>query len=295
MILITGLTGTSGSAFYKILCENNYDEKIRVVIRETTDLSIFDKTPLDLEFVKGDIEDLNFMKKAIQGVRLVFHIAAKNKSQKLVEAICDSEDKPSVCMVSSTIVYSNYYRTSYLKSDEKIYIQKFKESNIKYIFIRPTMIFGLPTDRNISIFSRWINKYRFFPVVKKGQATIQPVHRDDLGQAYWLILSNFEKLKSDEYIVSGEKEMTLMEMFYTISHVLKTKTTFLNIPFPLALFAVNLIYVISFKRIDYRERLDRLTENRAYSHDIISEELGYKPRSFKDRLQQTVDTYKDYI
>ena len=295
MILITGLTGTSGSAFYKVLCENKFKEKIRVVARKSTDLSIFDKTPLDLEVVMGDVEDIVFMKKAIEGVRLIFHIAAKDKSQKIVDAVCDSVEKPDVCMVSSTIVYSNYYRTSYLKKDEGTYIQRFKENNIRYVFIRPTMIFGLPTDRNISVFVRWINKYPFFPMVKKGKPTIQPVHRNDLAQAYWLVLSNFDNLKNNEYIVSGKDEMSLLDMFKTISDVIGTKTNFINIPFPLAKFAVNLIYAVSIKRIDYREKLDRLTENRAYSHDAIQKELGYIPLSFEERLRQTIDEYSDYI
>ena len=32
MILITGLTGTSGSSFYKVLCRENFREKIRVLV-----------------------------------------------------------------------------------------------------------------------------------------------------------------------------------------------------------------------------------------------------------------------
>ena len=41
MILITGLTGTSGSAFYDILVRENYSEKIRVLVRKTSDISMF--------------------------------------------------------------------------------------------------------------------------------------------------------------------------------------------------------------------------------------------------------------
>ncbi|MBQ2931989.1 MAG: NAD-dependent epimerase/dehydratase family protein [Clostridia bacterium] len=294
MILITGLTGTSGKAFYKVLCENNFDEKIRVVVRKTTDLSIFENTPLNLEFAVGDICDLDFMKKAVEGARLVFHIAAKGKAKNVVEAICTAPQKPFACMVSSTIVYSNYYRTSYLKEDEKTYVQNFNKNGIKYVFIRPTMIFGTPTDRNISIFSCWFKKYPIFPIVKKGRATIQPVHIEDLAAAYYLIMSNSDKLKSDDYIVSGKDEMTLLEMFKTISEVLKTKTIYINIPFPIAALMVNFLYHISLKRIDFREKLDRLTEDRAYSHKKISDEFGYAPLSFKERLEQTVKKYSDY-
>lgn len=295
MILITGITGTSGSAFYKVLCENKFNEKIRIVVRKTTDLSIFKDTPLNIEFVVGNICDLEFMKEAVKDVRLVFHIAAKGAAGKVVEAICQAPQKPFACMVSSTIVYSNYYRTPYLKIDEEKYIKAFKKNAIKYVFIRPTMIFGTPTDRNISIFCRWIMKYRYFPMVKNGKATIQPVHRDDLAVAYYLILSNSENLKSNDYIVSGKNKMTLLEMFNTIKEVLNTTTTFINIPFSIARFLVISLYYVSLKRIDYREKLDRLTEDRAYSNDKISEELGYAPMSFRERLIQTIKEYRDYV
>ena len=295
MILVTGMTGTSGSAFYKVLCEKKFDERIRIVVRKTTDLSIFKDTPLKLEFVVGNICDLEFMKKAVQDVRLVFHIAAKNKAEKVVEAICQAPQKPFACMVSSTIVYSNYYRTSNLKKEEEKYVEDFKKNNIHYVFIRPTMIFGTPTDYNISVFSRWFKKYRYFPIVKKGSATIQPVHRDDLAIAYYLVMSNANKLKSNEYIVSGKEEMTLLEMFEIMSTVLNTKTNFINVPFPLAAFMVHFLYYISLKRIDFREKLDRLTEDRAYPHDKISDELGYAPLSFAERFKYMVKRYDNYI
>ena len=289
------MTGTSGSAFYKVLCEKKFDERIRIVVRETTDLSIFKDTPLNLEFAVGDICDFEFMKKAVKDVRLVFHIAAKNQAKNVVEAICQAPQKPFACMVSSTIIYSNYYRTSYLKKDEEKYIKDFKKNDIKYVFIRPTMIFGTPTDKNISVFTRWIKRYRYFPIVKNGSATIQPVHRDDLAMAYYLIMSNIDNLCFDEYIVSGKDEMTLLDMFKTISMVLGTKTTIVNIPFPVASFLVNCLYYISLKQIDYREKLDRLTEDRAYPHDKISDELGYEPLAFKERLAQTIKSYNNYI
>lgn len=294
MILITGFTGTSGTAFYKLLCEKNFQEKIRVVVRKTTDLSIFKNTTLDLEFAVGDINDVDFLTTAIEGVRGVIHIAAKNRAQAIVEAICNAPQKPFACMISSTTVYSNYYRTSYLKEDEEKYKRKFDSKNIHYVFVRPTMIFGTPSDRNISIFTKWIKKYRFFPIIKHGRATIQPVHKDDLALAYYTILTNIKNIQQTEYIVSGKDEMSLLELFSTISKVLGKKTTFFNVPFFAAKTFFYTVYFVSFRRIDFREKLDRLTEDRAYSHAVFANEFDYNPKSFEQRLQQTIEEYPDY-
>ena len=195
-------------------------------------------------------------------------------------------------MVSSTIVYSNYYRNSYLAEDENVCVEKFRQNNIKYIFIRPTMIFGLKNDGNISRFIRWFLRWPIFPIVKNGRATIQPVSRVDLAEAYYAVLQNFNKIQKHEYIVSGQKEMTLKEMFEIICTLANKKVRFVNIPFPIAKACVELAYFCSLKRIDYREKLDRLTENRAYPHDAISKDLGYAPRSFEERVKPLIDDLK---
>lgn len=292
MILITGLTGTSGSVFYKVLCREHYKEKIRVVVRKTTNRSIFLNSPLNIELVEGSIGDHEFLIKALDGCDKVFHIAAKDGATPIVEAIAKSPQVKQVIMVSSTIVFSNYYRTSYLKRDEKGYIEIFDHMGIKYVFIRPTMIFGSPGDRNISVFIRWLLKYPVFPIVKRGSATIQPVSRDDLAEAYWLILKNIDMLKQNEYIVSGRDKMTLLEMFQIITALSGSRTKFVNVPFPFAKFFVQVAYYVSRKKIDFREKLDRLTEDRAYRHDAISEEMGYSPLSFTERVKPLIDEVK---
>lgn len=288
MILITGLTGLSGSAFYKVLCRENFKGKIRVLIRPTTNLKMFDNSPLDIEFFKGDILDKNSLKNALKGCDTVFHIAAKDLSRPLVEAIKEENRQIKCIFVSSTIVYSNYYRTSYLKTDEADYIKIFEENSLPYVFIRPTMIFGTPHDKNISVFVNWLKKFRVFPIVKKGKATIRPVHREDLAEAYYLILKNFDSLKEKEYIVSGERDMTLIEMFKIISEKGGFKNKFINIPFPLAKLAVNSVYIFSLKKIDFREKLDRLTEDRAYDNSVIKNELNFKPTPFEEKIEDLI-------
>lgn len=293
MILITGLTGTSGSAFYKILCQNNYSEKIKVVVRDTTDISIFENSPLNIELVVGDITDTQFLIKALAGCEMIFHIAAKNKTQAIIDAAIASPQVKNLILVSSTSIYSKYYKTSTLKEAEKEYIKLLEKHNKKYVFIRPTMIYGTPKDKNISVFIRWFLKYPIFPIVNHGKADIQPVYRYDLAEAYYLILTNFNNLKQKEYVVSGKEKMTLYEMFTKIIVLSGRKTKLINIPFSFANFLVHSIYFLSFTKIDFREKLYRLTENRAYSCESISKELGYAPHSFEENVKNLIDIIKN--
>ena len=294
-ILITGLTGTSGSAFYDVLCREHCLDRLRVIVRKTTDLSIFQEDSSfhpNVELVTGDISDKGFLKQALQGCDTVFHIASKRMIQPLADAITEVDSVKDVIMVSSTIIYSKYYRTSYLGEDEALCIEKFKRRGVKYLFLRPTMIFGLPNDGNISRFIRWFLKYPVFPIVGKGQATIQPVSRHDLAEAYWLGLKNFSHIKKTEYIVSGERPMTLLEMFEIVCRNSGKKVCFINVPFPIAKLCVEILYILTRTQIDYREKLDRLMEDRAYPHNEISMDLGYAPRSFEERVSPLIQELK---
>lgn len=292
-LLITGLTGVSGSAFYDVLCRRRYPGKIKVVVRKTTNCEIFRNTPLDLELCIGDIADTSFLIEALQDCDTVFHIADKRLIQPLADAIAQVDSVQNVIMVSSTIVYSKYYRTAYLGDDEAVCVEKFERKGVKYVFLRPTMIFGLPNDRNISQFIRWFLKYPVFPIVKKGKATIQPVSRLDLAEAYWQVLQNFPSITRKEYVISGQRPMMLLEMFETICSLAERRVYFINVPFPVAKAAVETIYFLSGKRCDYREKLDRLTEDRAYPHGEISDELGYAPLSFEERVSPLIAEIKN--
>lgn len=284
MILITGLTGTSGSAFYDVLCRERYSEKIRVFVRKTTDLSLFENSPLDLEFVFGDLHDPESLRNAMAGCETIFHIASKGMVMEIADAVLQTPSVKHVILVSSTIVYSKFYKNSKLNIHEPIVRDAFSKKGIHYVLIRPTMIFGTPNDHNISVFIRWFERFSVFPIVKHGKATISPISRLDVAEAYWLVLKNIDQLKRNEYIVSGKDSMTLLEMFKTLTRLQNRNVRFINIPFPLAKLAVNLVYYLSFKKIDYLEKLDRLAEDRAYPHDAFSEEFGFDPPSFAERV-----------
>ena len=203
-------------------------------MRPTTDISVFENTNLDVELVVGDIDDIDFMSKAMEGCDTVFHIARKECTVNIIEAVKKSKQVKNVILVSSTIVYSNHYKKITLKDDEKEIVSFLKGANIRYCFIRPTMIFGTPDDKNISKFISWFNRFRVFPIVKKGAANIQPVSRYDVAEGYWLILKNFDNLKDTDYIVSGKDKMTLAEMFDVLVKACGKKVVFINIPFFIA-------------------------------------------------------------
>lgn len=292
MILFTGLTGKSGSSLVDAMAKDHFPERIRVVARKTSNTSKIQNSGLNYEFVYGDINDESFMKEAAEGCDVVFHIAAKASIGTVASAISKAESVKHCLMVSSTSVYSAYHSSSEkLKMAEKQMHEAFESKGISYTIIRPTMIYGLG-DRNISTFMRWLDRYPLFPIVENGEALLQPVYKDDIGKAFYLLLTHLDEIKNQEFIVSGEKAITLKNCLEIISNSIDRKTRFINIPTPVAKGLVQFAYFVSLGKVDYREQLFRLTENRAFEHTELSNRFGFEPRSFEDGVAELARAYK---
>lgn len=76
MLLVTGITGHSGSYFLQELIKNNYKEPIRCFVRHTSDTGLLDNSGLNIEKVVGDLNDPDILDKAMVGVDTVMHISS---------------------------------------------------------------------------------------------------------------------------------------------------------------------------------------------------------------------------
>ena len=70
--LVTGGTGFVGSHLVRVLLERG--EEVRCLVRSTSRLDNLNELPV--EFVAGDLRDLESLTKAIKGARVVYHCAA---------------------------------------------------------------------------------------------------------------------------------------------------------------------------------------------------------------------------
>lgn len=296
MLLVTGITGHSGRYFLKELIDNKYEGTIRCIVRETSDTSMLDNSRLKIEKVVGELTNQDLLDKAMVGVDEVIHIASIFYSVNIIKAAVKNNVKRAI-FVHTTGIYSKYKSASEeyqnIESTIKIIIQQ-NNSTINFIYLRPTMIYGYLNDRNMIVFIKMVDKLRLFPIISHGKNLLQPVNGRDLGKAYYQVLSKSEIINGD-YILSGEKPVSMLEMFKIISAKLGKKTTFISVPLGLGVFIATCFKVLTFGKVDYIEKVQRMGEDRNFPHDVAEKDFGYKPMSFEKGIEIEVKEYLNSV
>lgn len=297
VLAITGATGRkSGGAFMDNLV-SDYEsvvhkfEKIRILVRQSSDTTALEKRIPDLDIKRGSFDDLNFLKEALKDVDTLVNVAGIQFSKKLIKAAAINKVR-RVILVHTTGIYSKYKKAGeeYRKIDDYVY-KLSKNKDIILTILRPTMIYGNLDDNNVCKFIKMVDKFPIMPVVNGARYQLQPVHYRDLGKAYYQVLMDEEATANKDFNLSGGAPIYLRDMLQIIGKNLGKKVKFISVPFPIAYTGAVVIYWLSLKKIDYREKVQRLCEPRIFSYEDASKAFGYKPRRFEVGVQDEVKVY----
>mgnify|MGYP003586083839 CR=1 FL=1 len=287
-LLIAGLSGRTGRYFLNEINNKKLnDYEIYATVRNTD-------TVLDgnINKVIIDLDDFNKLNEFLVGFDTVFHIVNIKKSVNVVKAAINNNVR-WVILVHTTGIYSKFKSASqeYIEIEKQIE-DLIKDTNTKITILRPTMIYGSLDDQNMSFFIKMVNKLKIFPIVNNGKYYLQPVHQEDLGKAYYSVLINEDKTIGNNYNLSGKDKLYLIDILKTISNKLNKKTIFISIPFSIAYFGGWCVYLLSFTKIDLREKIQRLVEPRAYDHDDAIKDFNYSPIPFEEGIGREIDLFK---
>ncbi|MBF4695144.1 NAD-dependent epimerase/dehydratase family protein [Fusibacter ferrireducens] len=286
MLLVTGITGHTGRYFLQELMDHKYEGAVRCIVRETSDTYMLDNCGLNIEKIYGDLNDQEFMNKCIKNVETIMHIAGIQNSVNVVTAANFNKVK-NVVLVHTTGIYSKYKSASELYQnieDEIKLLTEKSDHKLNIIILRPTMIYGDLCDLNMSKFIKMVDRLRLFPVINGGTGLIQPVNARSLGRAYFLVLKNLSRASQKEYIISGEKPISMKEAFKLISLHLNKKTCFINVPVMVGVALAYILKVASLGKIDFVEKVQRMAEDRSFSHELARKDFGYIPIEFKEGI-----------
>lgn len=290
VLLVTGITGHTGKFFLRQLVENNYNGKIRCLVRNNSNTKGLEESGLNIELVIGDLNDASCISRIMKGVNTVLHIYHIRHSIEIVKsAIANAVER--VILVHTTGVYSKYKRASAGYKRIESEVLKITEGNISMTVVRPTMIYGNMRDGNMSVFIRLIDKMMIFPLIDGGKALIQPVNGRDLGKAYYDVLIRPRQTANKEYNLSGEKAMSIREILDVIRKYLNTNTIFVPIPMSISILISYFLKIITFGKCDIVEKVLRMGEDRAFDHNLATEDFNYSPMSFEKGIEIEIDEY----
>jgi len=293
MLLVTGITGHTGRYFLEELINNKYEGPIRCVVRESSDTSFIDTSGLNIEKVIGDLNNPEFIDSVMNGIEIIMHIYNIHHSLMLVKSAIKKKVSRAI-LVHTTGIYSKFKNASdrYKQIEKEIVELREDRNNLTSITIlRPSMIYGDLCDRNMSKFIKIVDKFRIIPMINGGNSLIQPVNARDLGKAFFTVLMSPERTKDKGYDLSGEKPITMIEVFQLLSKELEKKTVYINIPLSLGVIVVRTIKAISLGKMDYVEKVQRMGEDRSYNHNSASNDFGYNPMSLDKGIHIEVKEY----
>lgn len=285
-MLVTGITGLTGRFLLGELRKAGYNGKVRCLVRAHSDVSWIDDEKVELFL--GDVRDVDSLCAAMRGgVDAVIHLVNIRSSPQMTEA-CRLSGVRRVVYVNTTGVFSRYQKYSALYKELEA---KILDNGLDYTIIRPTMIYGNQRDKNIHKLVKVVNRFPVVPVLGRGQGLMQPIYAQDLARVIAEALVRPVAV-GKAYNVAGKRPLPYIEILRTIARALDKKRWFVHIPYSLALAAGFVGNYIPNGLVDL-EKVQRLSEDKAFDYSEAARDLGFAPRSFKEGVALEVKALRE--
>lgn len=270
-ILVLGGTGFTGSRLLPLLQG-----------RETQKFIVFHRpgrnVPRHFDPICGDIRNDNDLEDALIGMDAVITLVPLEKGYlpKLIH-LCEAHGIRRLLVVGSTAVFTDHVPRKRARLHEAELA--LRRSQLDWTLLRPTLIYGLPGDRNFERLLRWLRVLPFLPVPGRTTVFMQPVHVDDVAKA---IVAAFDSPASYRrvYNISGAKPRTLREIVRLSAAAVGRKGHIVALPqwpFRMVFRLLETLFPNSPLR---EEQLLHFVEDRAFEHAEAAHDLNFHPRPF---------------
>jgi len=151
---------------------------------------------------------------------------------------------------------------------------------IEWVILRPTLIYGLGRDKNISEIACFIRRFGFFPVLGEAKGLRQPIHAEDVAGACLATLQGSDG-RSRSYNISGGETLTYREMVARIFTALGRRPRVLTVPLWAFRLAVTMLHRLPRYRQWSAAMAERMNRDLVFDHTDAARDLGFKPRAFE--------------
>jgi nucleoside-diphosphate-sugar epimerase len=321
-ILVTGGTGFTGSCLVRRLVAKG--SAVRALVRSPEKGNAL--TELGIELVQGDVTNPESLRKAMEGIELVYHIAGAFRQEKISdnqmwEINCQGvQNMLDAAITAGTVQRFVHCSTIGVHGDikdppaneetpydpgdvyqeskaggEKIAVEYMKQGKMPITIFRPGGIYGPGDMRFLKLFQSIKNKR--FVMIGSGEISYSLIYIDDLVEGI-ILCGTHQKAVNNIYILTGDPALTLNQFAAIIAEIL-------NVPLPMWHIPDKPVYFTSyicekvFKYFGleppiYRRRVNFFRKNRSFSLNKARLELDFEPRvEPKEGLTRTACWYEE--
>ena len=154
-----------------------------------------------------------------------------------------------------------------------------RQHGVTWVILRPTLIYGLAKDKNITEIARFIRRFGFFPVFGKAQGLRQPVHAVDVAHACVQAILQFPSV-TGAYNLSGAETLTYRDMVKRVFIAVQRPVRLLIVPLSIFRLAIGLLQKWPRYRHWNAEMAVRMNQDLVFDHADAVRDLAFNPRPF---------------
>jgi nucleoside-diphosphate-sugar epimerase len=307
--LVTGATGAVGPALVHALCRSGC--RVKAVARNAPPPGVL---PQNVEFIAGDVAQSQFINSIMDGVTLVFHLAAKLHVFDPPENLLDEYERTNVtgarCIIESaerkgakrivyfsTIsVYGNnlgaipnedfeprpvgIYAQTKLRAEQLILNARRSGSEPMGVVLRPAAVYGPRIKGNYRRLIKALDRRRFIQI-GPGDNRRAMIHESDLARAA-LLAARHPAAANRIFNVSDGSNYSFREILSAICAALNRKPPRFSIPAGPVRALIGMLEtaagILGAHPPVTHAILDKYLEDSAVDATRIQQELGFAPQ-----------------
>lgn len=304
-VLVTGGTGFTGKALVKRMLDEGHQV---VALDRQEGYKSQDLRDWGAELVIGSVTDRALMRRCMQGVEIVHHVAAafrelsvprsryrevnvegtRNTLDAALEAGVRKFIYCSTCGVHGHVEHppagedapirpADYYQRT--KYDAEPIVSAYVAKGLRTTILRPAAIYG-PGDpgRFYMIFQQLARGW--FPMIGNGQVMYHPLYIDNFLDAFVLAMDEAKGL-GQAYLIADEECVTVEQLVRRAAAVMGVETRFYRLPAWPIVAAGHLVETLcrpfGIEPPIHPRRVDWYRQTRAFRIDKARNDLGYRP------------------